>query len=89
MGDQKLVTQVIAANGVGAIIHLAGSIVVPDLVRDPTRVIISTNVQIAHVDCLCHQGKAEALYLLFERCGLWCCFRDCGDGGGRAAADLS
>ena len=36
-GDQKLVTQVIAKNGVDAIIHLAGSIVVPDSVKDPLR----------------------------------------------------
>ena len=35
VGDQKLVTQVIAENGVEAIIHLAGSIVAPDSVRGP------------------------------------------------------
>ena len=35
VGDEKLVTQVIAENGVDAIIHLSGSIVVPDSVRDP------------------------------------------------------
>ena len=35
VGDEKLVTRVIAENGVDAIIHLAGSIVVPDSVRDP------------------------------------------------------
>ena len=35
VGDQKLVTQAIAENDVDAIIHLAGSIVVPDSVRDP------------------------------------------------------
>ena len=35
VGDQKLVTQVIAENGVEAIIHLAGSIVAPNSVRGP------------------------------------------------------
>ena len=35
VGDQTLVTQVIAENGVEAIIHLHGSIVAPDSVRGP------------------------------------------------------
>jgi UDP-glucose 4-epimerase len=34
-GDQSLVTQAIAENDVDAISHLAGSIVVPDSVRNP------------------------------------------------------
>ena len=35
VGDQTLVTQVIAENGVEAIIHLDGSIVAPNSVRGP------------------------------------------------------
>jgi UDP-glucose 4-epimerase len=35
IGDERLVSRVIAKNGVDAIIHFAGSIVVPDSVRDP------------------------------------------------------
>ena len=35
VGDENLVSRVIAENGVRAIIHLAGSIIVPELVRDP------------------------------------------------------
>jgi UDP-glucose 4-epimerase len=35
VGDEHLVSRVIAENGVNAIIHLAGSIIVPESVRDP------------------------------------------------------
>jgi UDP-glucose 4-epimerase len=49
----------------------------------PTRLLFQQYVQVAEFACLCHQGRTEALYLLFERCGLWRCFRD------RGAADLS
>lgn len=35
VGDESLVSRVIAENGVRAIIHLAGSIIVPESVRDP------------------------------------------------------
>ena len=34
-GDEKLVSRVIVKNGVDAIIHLAGSVIVPDSVKDP------------------------------------------------------
>jgi UDP-glucose 4-epimerase len=37
VGDERLVSQVINNNGVDAIIHFAGSIVVPESVRDPLR----------------------------------------------------
>ena len=71
VGDEKLVTRAIAENDVDAIIHLAGSIVVPRFGERPARLLFQQHVQIADVDCLCHQGQAEALHLLFERCGLW------------------
>lgn len=35
VGDEPLISRIIAEHGVGAIIHLAGSIIVPESVRDP------------------------------------------------------
>ena len=35
MGDERLVLRLIAENSVDAIIHLAGSVVVPKSIRDP------------------------------------------------------
>ena len=53
MGYEKLVSRVIAGNGVGAIIHLAGSIVVPDWSR-PTRLLFQQYLQ--SNACLCCHG---------------------------------
>ena len=52
VGDQKLVTQVIAENGVEAIIHLAGSIVAPELGERPAQLLFQQHVQIVDAVCL-------------------------------------
>ena len=44
-GDEDLVGQLIADNGVDAIIHFAGSIVVPELVRDPLGYYLNNTVK--------------------------------------------
>ena len=44
VGDQKLVTQAIAENDVDAIIHLAGSIVVPELGERPAQLLFQQHV---------------------------------------------
>ena len=45
IGDTELVEQVIRANGVTAIIHFAGSIVVPESVSDPLGYYLNNTVK--------------------------------------------
>ena len=37
VGDQALLARIIAAHGIGAIMHFAGSIIVPESVADPLK----------------------------------------------------
>ena len=64
---RSLVDRVIGEHGVDAIIHFAGSIVVPDSVADPLGYYLNNTVKSRGPDRGAGQGRREALHLLLDR----------------------
>ncbi len=85
-GDENLVEGVIAAHGVDSIIHFAGSVVVPDSMRDPLGYYRNNTVT---TQCLLECGREvrrQPLHLFIDRGSL----RQSGSGAGaRARADAA
>ncbi len=69
-GDQDLVRTVIGKYEVTAIIHFAGSIVVPESVADPLGYYLQQHRQVARADGGCGRPRREALHLLLDRGGV-------------------
>ena len=57
-GDEALVAGLIAEHGVDAVIHFAGSIVVPESVAQPLRYYANNTVAVAHADRGLRRGRA-------------------------------
>ena len=71
VGDRELVGSIIRDNKVDAIIHFAGSIVVPESVADPLGYYENNTSQDAHADRnRGARGRAE-FHLLLDRRRLW------------------
>ena len=69
-GDEALVGRLIAEHEVDAIIHFAGSIVVPESVADPLGYYLNNTVKTAGPDRGGGRGRGEALHLLLDGGGL-------------------
>ena len=69
-GDEALVGRIFAENQVDAIIHFAGSIVVPESVAEPLALLPQQHRQVASADRERRQGRRAALHLLLDRRGL-------------------
>jgi UDP-glucose 4-epimerase len=63
-GDERLVLQVINNNGVDAIIHFAGSVVVPESVRDPLRYYLNNTCKSRNL--IACAVKANVKYFIFS-----------------------
>jgi UDP-glucose 4-epimerase len=62
-GDQALVTRLIGDHGIKAIVHFAGSIVVPDSVRDPLGYYRNNTVNsCALIECAVHGGVRQFIF---------------------------
>lgn len=57
IGDRELVNQLIHESGLGAIMHFAGSIVVPESVVDPLKYYRNNTVNVAElIECAVANG---------------------------------
>ena len=85
-GDENLVGGVIAQHGIESIIHFAGSIVVPDSVRDPLGYYRNNTMTTRSLLNAAVKGGVNQLHLLVDGCRL----RQSGPGAGaRTCADAA
>ncbi len=71
IGDEALVGKIIKDHKIDAIVHFAGSIVVPESVSDPLGLLSQQYGQIARTDGCCREGWREEFHLLIDGCRLW------------------
>jgi hypothetical protein len=69
IGDQTLVSSIIKTHHVNAIFHFAGSIVVPDSVRDPLGYYRNNTANLPDRDC--GRVRRKTLYFLLDGRRLW------------------
>ena len=85
-GDENLVEGVIAAHGVESIIHFAGSVVVPDSMRDPLAYYRNNTMTTRSLLNAAVKSRRQPLHLFIDRRGL----RQSGSGAGaRERADAA
>ena len=85
-GDENLVEGVIAQHGIESIIHFAGSVVVPDSVRDPLGYYRNNTMTTRSLLECRGQGRRQPLHLFVDGCRL----RQSGPGAGaRTCADAA
>ena len=71
IADQPLVARIIKDHGVDAVVHFAGSIVVPDSVTDPLGYYNNNTCKSRSLIESSCEGRRSAFHLLIDRCSLW------------------
>ena len=73
IADEALVGRLIAEHDIDAVIHFAGSIVVPESVADPLGYYLNNTVKSRALIETAVTRRGAALHLLVDRGGLWRC----------------
>ena len=89
VGDQSLVRRLLSGNRIDAIIHFAGSVVVPEFGRRSARLLSQQHLQVALADRLGGRRQGPAFHLLIERGGLWHAEGESGCRDGATPADVA